>query len=124
MPTNKPATVYLPTSVDEKPPKNRFYCIAIDDKGNEFEAMYHDGSWFQFWDNGSTDDVTSITTFWLKKVTTFIHTKEELEKLLSDVWDAAYDFRLSKSKEVRSIVGKNSKHFSDKETFIQSIIKP
>lgn len=105
MPPNTPTTVYLPTSVDEKPAKSGWY-LCIDRTGDECRSYYSKdmGEWNQY------------VTHYLRPATGYFHTKEELGKLLSHVWDVAYS-------HFDGAGGPADDFLEGKEKFIQSIIK-
>jgi hypothetical protein len=97
-------TVYEVVPVSEKPEKPGWYhCIDADGE-NRF-TFYNGKRW------GNYRELPALVS-WLRSVlSSFVHTPEEMEKLIGMVWDAAISYAIGDDAP-------------DRTTFIQQLLNP
>jgi len=76
----QPQTVYIPTKVEDELPKMQGYYKTVEEGSSYFDG----NSWFEFYGSGKK----CFPEHWLKPTEAFVFTSEELEQLLSDVFDS------------------------------------
>lgn len=86
--------VFVPKSVNNELPKDKTAVFILENRGNNLLNPKIGTAYFQLPNNFSTsDEEDNYPTHWLKEETNkYLLSKEELEKVISDAWEAANNF--------------------------------
>ena len=117
----KQTKVFVPTDVKIELPKNIKAVFTIEKRGNPIlndrigTALFKPPNIFN-----SDDEEANYPTHWLKPSEGYFLTKEGLERVIRDAFDAGVDWITDDSDFP---MGDSKKEFPDKEQYIKQILK-